>query len=116
MENLYIARSCVNLLKHLRYYYTVLYSARDSPAERSNKVEHKILISPDEACERLGVGRSTMYRLLDRGEIASVRLGRLRRIPLEWLRDWVDKQVSAHEGAQGTRSDAEHTHVGEDST
>jgi excisionase family DNA binding protein len=34
----------------------------------------------EEAAERLGVGRSTMYHVIATGRIDTVRIGRLRRI------------------------------------
>jgi excisionase family DNA binding protein len=69
------------------------------------------LLSPDETCELIGVRRTTLYRLLDAGEIASIRVGRLRRIPLERLRAWVDKKVVEEAEAQGTRGYAVHADV-----
>ena len=65
-------------------------------------MENKLLLSPDETCELLGVKRGTLYKMLDTGEIASFRIGSLRRIPLERLRQWVDKKVSEEAEAQGT--------------
>jgi excisionase family DNA binding protein len=38
-------------------------------------------LRPDELADYLDVGRSAVYELLRRGEIASVRCGRLLRIP-----------------------------------
>jgi len=62
----------------------------------------KLLLSPDETCELLGVKRGTLYKMLDAGEIASFRIGSLRRIPLEQLRQWIDKQVSGQVDVRGT--------------
>ncbi len=42
-------------------------------------------LTPNEAAERLGMSRAHLYKLLDRGEIASDRVGRDRRIPLSEL-------------------------------
>lgn len=39
-------------------------------------------LTPTEAAERLGMSRTHLYKLLDRGEIASHRVGRDRRIRL----------------------------------
>nr|WP_238412858.1 helix-turn-helix domain-containing protein [Saccharothrix deserti] len=39
-----------------------------------------MLLTTEEAAERLGVGRTTMYRLIGTGEVESVQIGRLRRI------------------------------------
>ncbi|WP_158852348.1 helix-turn-helix domain-containing protein [Saccharothrix deserti] len=41
---------------------------------------NRVLLTTEEAAERLGVGRTTMYRLIGTGEIESVQIGRLRRI------------------------------------
>lgn len=40
----------------------------------------KLLLTPTEAAARLGVGRTTLYRLLQSGEVQSVTIGRCRRI------------------------------------
>lgn len=40
----------------------------------------KLLLTPTEAAARLGVGRTTLYRLLQSGELLSVTIGRCRRI------------------------------------
>ena len=39
-------------------------------------------LTPNEAAERLGMSRTHLYKLLDRGEIVSHRVGRDRRIRL----------------------------------
>ncbi|KJE21497.1 DNA-binding protein, excisionase family [Frankia torreyi] len=41
----------------------------------------KLLLTPTEAAELLGVSRSTIYELMNSGDIESVRIGRSRRIP-----------------------------------
>jgi excisionase family DNA binding protein len=42
----------------------------------------RVLLTVQEAAERLGIGRSLMYDLLRSGEVESVRIGRLRRVPI----------------------------------
>ena len=49
----------------------------------------KLLHSPEETARLLGVGRSQVFELIGRGEIESVKIGRLRRIP----RDAVDAYI-----------------------
>lgn len=63
-------------------------------------MENKLLASPDEACEELGVRRSTLFKLLAAGEIPSIKIGRLRRIPFESLRAYVQRQVEEQTGGQ----------------
>jgi excisionase family DNA binding protein len=45
--------------------------------------------SVEETAIILGVGKSTMYGAVERGEIPAIRIGRRRMIP----KAWVDKQV-----------------------
>jgi excisionase family DNA binding protein len=51
----------------------------------------KLLCSPMEAAELLGVGRSQMFELIARGDVESVKIGRLRKIPREALTAYVDR-------------------------
>jgi len=53
--------------------------------------DDKLLLRIEEAAKRLGIGRSLMYRLVLSGEVQSVPLGRLRRIPVEALREYVER-------------------------
>jgi excisionase family DNA binding protein len=55
----------------------------------------KLLVSPEEAAELLGVGRSTVYDLMRTLALPSVKIGRCRRIPLATLREFVDALASA---------------------
>ena len=47
--------------------------------------EGKLLLSVDQAAKRLGIGRSLCYELVMRGEIASLKLGRRRLVPVASL-------------------------------
>jgi excisionase family DNA binding protein len=47
--------------------------------------EPRVLLTVEAAAERLSIGRTTMYALIKSGHIATVRVGRLRRIPTEAL-------------------------------
>lgn len=44
--------------------------------------ETTAMLTPNEAAGRLGMSRTHLYKLLDRGEIAVDRVGRDRRIPI----------------------------------
>jgi len=48
-----------------------------------------VALTVEEAARRLGVGRTTMYALVASGEVPSVTIGRLRRIPAQALNDYV---------------------------
>ena len=45
----------------------------------------RLLLTIPEAARRLSVGRSTVYSMLKSGVLASVAIGRLRRIPSDSL-------------------------------
>jgi excisionase family DNA binding protein len=52
-------------------------------------VQARLLLRPEEAAQALGVGRTTVYELLRTGELRSVRIGALRRIPTDALAEYV---------------------------
>ena len=51
--------------------------------------DYRLLLTVEEAADRLGIGRSLMYELIGCGQIVSIRVGRLRRVPLASLTDYV---------------------------
>ena len=51
-------------------------------------VEGDETITPNQAAERLGMSRTHLYKLLDRGEILSHRVGRDRRIRMRDLAEF----------------------------
>jgi excisionase family DNA binding protein len=53
----------------------------------------KMLLSVDEAAGALSLGRTRMYELVMKGDIASLKLGRTRRIPVAALREYVSRQL-----------------------
>jgi excisionase family DNA binding protein len=58
-------------------------------------MEPKLLLSPEEAAERLSIGRSFLWELLRRGEIESIHLGRRRLVPVDALVSYVERQREA---------------------
>jgi excisionase family DNA binding protein len=63
----------------------------------------KILLSPRELVEMTGIGRSTVFKMLQDGQIPSFRVGRLRKIPVEGVRAFVEKQLAAQGNGQDER-------------
>ena len=45
----------------------------------------RLLLTVEVAAERLSISRTRMYALIKSGEVASVRVGRLRRVPVAAL-------------------------------
>jgi excisionase family DNA binding protein len=60
---------------------------RESPLHSS---ESNLVLTIEDAAKRLGIGRTTMYALVMSGEIRSVTIGRLRRVPLRCLDEYVN--------------------------
>ena len=50
-----------------------------------------LLLTVKEAAELLGIGRSTLYELLEAGEVRSVKRGASRRIPLKEVHRYIDR-------------------------
>jgi len=53
--------------------------------------DEKLLLSVVEAAQRLGVGRTLMYELLGSGQIESMHVGRLHKVPTEALTAFVER-------------------------
>lgn len=49
----------------------------------------RLVLTIEEAAQRLGIGRTLMYALVSAGEVESVRIGRLRRVPVGALDSYV---------------------------
>jgi excisionase family DNA binding protein len=54
----------------------------------------KILLTVDEAATALSLGRTYLYRLLMSKEIVSVKVGRIRRVPVSALSDYVARRLA----------------------
>jgi excisionase family DNA binding protein len=55
----------------------------------------RVLLTVEEVAERLGIGRTTTFRLVKTGEIESVRIGRLRRIHIDAVNAYAARLVAA---------------------
>lgn len=55
-------------------------------------VDERLLLTVEEAARRLGIGRTLAWRLVRSGDLPSVRLGRLVRVPRGALQVWLDRR------------------------
>jgi excisionase family DNA binding protein len=60
--------------------------------QRDHVDGNRLLYSVPEAARLLGVGRTYMFRLIASGEVESIKLGKLRRIPRGALGRYIDRQ------------------------
>ena len=85
----------------------LVYRARETPEELGTtsatidaraRVDGapRLLLTVEEAAERIGICRSNMFKLIRRGEIQSVKVGRLRRVTPAALEDFV-RRLTAEE-------------------
>ena len=54
-------------------------------------MDDKLLLTVEEAAQRLGIGRSHTYVYVLRGDLPSVKLGRARRVPAIELEGFVER-------------------------
>src|SRR5262249_54626941 len=54
----------------------------------------KLLLTVPEAAQALGLGRSVIYELLVAGELAGVKIGRARRIPVRSLEAFIARRMA----------------------
>ena len=59
----------------------------------------RTLLSVEAAATQLSIGRTTMYALLKNGDVASVRIGRLRRVPAEALTTYTARLIAEQTAA-----------------
>lgn len=60
----------------------------------------KVLLTVEETAHKLSVGRSAVYGLMRRGELRYITVGRVRRVPVEAVSEYVIAQGRA----QGRRA------------
>ena len=54
----------------------------------------KLLLTPNEAAQQLAVSRTKIYELMAAGTLRSIHIGRLRRVPVDALRDFIGDMES----------------------
>ena len=59
-----------------------------------NRTLPPIAVSPDEAARLAGVGRTTLYAALAKGNLPSIKIGTRRLIRVDAVRDWLDRNES----------------------
>ena len=72
----------------------------------SNFTPHlpRLLVTVTEFCQATMLGRSTVFALLREGKVASVLIGRSRRIPVQEMHDYVERLVGAGISRQQPRT------------
>ncbi len=58
------------------------------PPAAARPMPTRVLLTVDEAAAQLGIGRTLAWRLVSNGELESVQIGRLRRVPASAIADY----------------------------
>lgn len=70
----------------------------ESPQPPPRPMPERVLLTVEEAAEQLGIGRTLTYKLISNGEIESIRIGRLRRVPTSAIQDYARRLGDAPSG------------------
>ena len=57
-------------------------------------MEGNVLLTISQAAKELGLGKSTVYVMAQRGQLPVVRIGSAVRINADRLREWIEKQTA----------------------
>lgn len=60
------------------------------PSENRRRIA-PLLLKPEEAADALGIARTRVYQLMRAGELRSVKIGKVRRIPVAALQAYVER-------------------------
>ena len=100
------ATDIAELLGHL---VDLLAEQPTTPTPEPRPLPPRLLLTVEEAAEQLGIGRTLAWRLVSDGELESVRIGRLRRVPRSAIEDYAAQliaQQSEHDTTEGGRYDS----------
>lgn len=64
-----------------------------APPDVQSENGQTLLLTTDQAGHALQIGRSHLYKLLRRGEIKSIKIGRNRRIPVMELERYIEQEM-----------------------
>ena len=75
-----------------------------APEHAADGTQDGLLLTVEEAARRLRIGRTLVYQLISSGELESVKVGRLRRVPAECLPEYVAtlRRTRSSEAADGS--------------
>lgn len=70
------------------------------PAQAIDVPPGPLLITVEEAARRLAIGRTVAFELIAAGRLRSVKVGRLRRVPVEAVVEFVESLAMPGRGGQ----------------
>ncbi len=61
--------------------------------DKAPPASQRTLLTVEEAAERLGIGRTLAWQLVRSGDLGSVRIGKLRRVPVAAVTEFATKLI-----------------------
>lgn len=78
---------------------TLIDAADEAPRSASPAASPRVLLTVEQAAAALAIGRTNMFKLIKAGQIASVRVGQLRRIPAAEIDAYVARLLAEQNAA-----------------
>jgi excisionase family DNA binding protein len=75
------------------------YQALEMAGTPHSESPPRLLLTVEEAADRIGICRSNMFKLIRQGDVKSVKVGRLRRITPAALEDFIRRLDSPADSA-----------------
>ncbi len=64
-----------------------------SSTTREDTAMERVLLTPEEVAEALHVGRCTVYDLIRTNQLQSFKIGKLRRIPVDAVHEFIKRMA-----------------------
>jgi excisionase family DNA binding protein len=61
----------------------------------------RVMLTPEQAAEALGIGRTTVFALIKNGELRSLLIGRLRRVPADEIDAYTERLTTQQHPTEG---------------
>jgi excisionase family DNA binding protein len=84
-----------DLLTQLAHLVAATQGTPPAEPEPRRQMPTRVLLTVEEAAEQLGIGRTLAYKLVKHGEIESVRIGRLRRVPADAVHEYARRLTAS---------------------
>jgi excisionase family DNA binding protein len=95
-ENVSRAAEIARLLSRLAELFG---TTDEKPPQQATLPPERVLLTVEEAAQRLRIGRTRMFELVKSGAVASVRIGRLRRISVESINAYAASLIANRSAA-----------------
>lgn len=74
-------------------FYGEKMTTASNPTQANNSAVSPVFLTVEQVAKRLYVGRSTAYNMVNSGEIPAIRFGRLIRVPVSALDQYLSNKL-----------------------